>query len=186
MIAVLLLIALLAASGALLLHSRPKPVVIEIHPPAPTSTPLPTPTPAPITVYVTGAVAQPNQLYELPHGSRVSDAVAAAGGLMEGANRTIVNLAALLRDGDQVHAPFAGAAAEALDLPTPPGGERVYVNTATQAELETLPGVGPALAQRIINYRELVEPFDGLADLDKVSGIGPATLEQLKDLVAFD
>ncbi|MCY3781203.1 MAG: ComEA family DNA-binding protein [Chloroflexi bacterium] len=182
----LVLIILIAISGAVLLRSRPKPVLIEIHPPAPTSTPLPTPTPAPITVYVTGAVTGPDQLYELPHGSRVSDAVAAAGGLLEGANRTLVNLAAVLRDGDQVHVPFADAAAEAIDLPTPPGGERVYINSATQAELETLPGVGPALAQRIIDYRELVGTFDTLDDLDKVSGIGPATLEGLKDLLAFD
>ena len=181
----LVLIIIIAVSGAVLLLSRPESVLITINPPQPTATPAPTITPAPILVYVTGAVAKPDQLVRLQYGSRVSDALAAAGGMTERANQTLVNLAAIVRDGDQVHVPFAEIEAESAELPTPSGGRRVYLNTATQAELETLPGIGAAMAQRIIEYRELVGEFRTLEDLDKVSGIGAATLEGLKDLVAF-
>ena len=177
---------IIVISGAVLLLSRPEPVHIIIRPPQPTATPAPTYTPAPILVYVTGAVAKPDQLVQLPYGSRVSDALEAVGGLTESANQTLVNLAAIVRDGDQVHVPFIGTEAENAELPTPSGGRRVYVNTATQAELDTLPGIGAAMAQRIIEYRELVGGFANLEDLDKVSGIGPAMLDRLKDLVAFD
>ncbi len=184
-IAILVLIITIAFSGAALLLSRPDSAVITIHPPVPTSTPLPTPTPAPINVYVTGAVARPDQVHQLPHGSRVADAIEAAGGLIDDADNALVNMAAFLRDGDQVHAPFAGDEGETAKLPTPSGGSRVHLNSATQAELETLPGIGPEIALRIIEYRELVGDFDSLSDLDNVSGIGPATLERLADLVVF-
>lgn len=186
LIVFLVLIVLIAVSGAVLLRSRPDPVIIEIQPPLPTSTPEPTATPAPITVYVTGAVAVPAQMHQLPYGSRVSDAVEAAGGLTENANRTLVNMAAIVRDGDQVHVPAIGEKPVSLAIATPSGGPRVYINSADQAELETLPGIGPATAKRIIEHRELVGPFDDLEDLDNVSGIGPATLEKLKDSLAFD
>lgn len=180
------LITLIAAGGAALLLARPDPVVITIHPPAPTATPLPTPSPAPINIYVTGAVALPDKIHQLPRDSRVAHAIAAAGGLADGADRSRVNMAAIVRDGDQVHVPLAADEEETADLPTPSGGHRVFVNTAAQAELETLPGIGPQTARRIIEYRELVGDFRSLRDLDNVSGIGPATLERLAELVAFD
>ncbi len=110
----------------------------------------------------------------------------AAGGMTKNANKTSVNLAATVRDGDQIHVMTNEVSDGNIELPTPSGGWRVHINTATQAELETLPGIGAATARRIIEYRELVGSFDSLADLDNVSGIGPATLENLKDLVAFD
>ena len=182
----ILTIAISLGGAALLIEQRDNRYVITIHPPAPTSTPLPTPTPAPIKVYVTGAVAKPDQVHQLPHGSRVADAIKAAGGLTDDADNALVNMAAILRDGDQVHAPSTGDEGKTANLPTPSGGQRIYVNTATQAELETLPGIGPETALRIIEYRELVGDFDRLSDLDNVSGIGPATLEKLADLVAFD
>ena len=185
LIAFLVLIILLATSSALLLLSRSPPVTIAIHPPVPSATPPPTHTPAPITVYITGAVASPEMLIELPRGSRVADAVDAAGGLSADANQERVNLAARLRDGDQIHIPSADEPVYA-GLPTPSGGQRVFVNTATQEELETLPGIGPTTAQRIIEYRGLVGEISSLDDLDMVSGIGPATLDKIKDLVAFD
>lgn len=185
-IAVLVFIILLAVSGALLLLSRTPPVAITIHPPAPTSTAPPTETPAPITVYVTGAVAEPESLLVLPRGSRVADVLAAVGGMSENADRALVNLAAIVRDGDQIHIPALGDAVDSGRLPTPSGGRRVHLNTATQAELEALPGIGPATAQRIIEYRELVGEISSLEDLDMVQGIGPATLDKLKSLVAFD
>ena len=97
-----------------------------------------------------------------------------------------VNLAGVLRDGDQVHVPSIAANRVHGALPTPLGGRLVNVNTATLEELVALPNIGPVTAQRIIDYRELASPFATLADLDQVSGIGPATLEALQDLVRFD
>lgn len=182
--AFLILAAALALSGAALLESRPKPTSISIHPPLPTETPAPTPTHEPIRVYVTGAVANPEQTYNLPWGSRVLDAIAAAGGLTADANPASVNLAATVRDGDQVH--VSSTAGAAFALATPSGGARVRINSASQEELQALPGIGPVTAQRIIEYREQVGEFKSLADLDQVSGIGPETLEDLQDQIAFD
>jgi len=197
-IVVIIVAVFIAGSGALLLSSRPDPVQITINPPVPTSTPLPTSTPEPILVYITGAVNQPETTIELPHDSRVMDAISAAGGFTDNANQTLVNIAGILRDGDQIHVPEIITVEQpqtdntdtesvtAEQLPTPSGGNVIYVNTATLEELQALPGVGPAMAQRIIDYRTENGPFTQLDDLDNVSGIGPATLENLQDLIAFD
>ena len=182
--ALLVLAALIIFGGIMLFLSRPEPATITIHPPVPTATEAPTATPSPILVYVTGAVRNPETTYRLPYASRVSDAIEAAGGFTEMADRSLVNLAAVLRDGDQVHSPSADSAAP--ELPTPPGGAMVWVNSATAEELQTLPGVGPALAERILQYREQTGSFTVLADLDNVPGVGEATLEKWRDLVAFD
>ncbi|MBI5669665.1 MAG: helix-hairpin-helix domain-containing protein [Chloroflexi bacterium] len=179
---VIVALAIVAGAG-LLLATRPPPVKITINPPLPTATPLPTDTPAPITVYVTGAVAKPESLLTLPRGSRVQDALDAAGGTLDSADLEQVNLAGLLRDGDQVHVPEQG---QEIVLPTPSGGGIVNVNAATAEELGTLPGVGPTLAERIIAYREANGAFANLEALDAVEGIGPALLEKIKDLVVFE
>jgi competence protein ComEA len=181
------IIALAIIGGAvLLLVTRPEPVKITINPPLPTATSLPTATPAPITVYVTGAVNQPETTITLPAGSRVQEALDMAGGITENADLERVNLAQILRDGDQVHVPELNEMAE-ITLPTPSGGITiVYVNSATVEELMTLPGVGEALAQRIIDYRTANGAFADLSALDNVSGIGPAMLENLAGLIAFD
>lgn len=186
LIVFLVLVILISLSGALLLLSRPEPISITIKPPPPTATPIPTPTPRPILVYVTGEVSRRGTQHFLPYGSRVSDALAAAGGFTDLANKDLVNLAGILRDGDQVHVPAIGTDTVDGALPTPSGGALVRINSASQQELETLPRVGPAMAQRIIEYREQVGPFSTLDDLDQVSGIGPSTLEALKDLIVFD
>ena len=183
-LACLILTIMLVIVGALVVLSRPEPTVITIHPPRPTATPAPSATPLPILVYVTGEVRQPETTYTLPYGSRVSDAVAAAGGLTERANRSLVNLAGRLRDGDHIHVPALGEVGGGL--PTPSGGRRVFINSASQAELETLPDIGAVTARRIIEYRELEGEFGSLDDLDNVAGIGEATLNKLKDLIAFD
>ena len=183
-LAFFVLIIMLIAAGALVVLSRPEPMIITIHPPRPTATPGPTATHPPILVYVTGEVTNPESTYSLPYGSRVSDALAAAGGLTEFANRSLVNPAGRLRDGDHIHVPALGDAGG--DLPTPSGGVRVFINSATQAELESLPDIGAVTARRIIEYRELEGAFRSLEDLDKVAGIGEATLDKLKDLIAFD
>jgi len=183
-IIVFALVVLFIAGGVvLLLSTRPQPVQITINPPIPTSTPEPTHTPAPVLVYVTGAVANPQTTVSVPAGSRVQDVIDAAGGLTDNANLDLVNLAAIVRDGDQVHIPEIGQSTEAL--PTPSGGAVVFVNTATLEELMTLPDIGESTAQAIIDYRDANGPFTSLEDLDEVRGIGPNTLEKIKDLVAF-
>ncbi len=183
LIAFALVVLAISAGAVLIFISQPEPVQITINPPQPTATPNPTEPPAPIMVYVTGAVASPLQTVRLPVGSRVQEALDAAGGLLDTADQTRINPAQLLRDGDQIHVP---AINEEVILATPSGGGIVAVNYATLEELMTLPGVGPALAQRIIDYRAENGPFADLEALDAVSGIGPALLEGIAELVAFD
>jgi len=196
-----LVLVALVVSGGLLLFTRPEPVEIMIVPPAPTQTPLPTNTPAPYSIYVTGAVAQPQTTVVVPVGSRVGAAIDAAGGALAEADLDRVNLAGLLRDGDQVHVPALGSVdseiapgvvdtsettANALELPTPMGGPVVNVNTASAEALDMLPGVGPAIAARIVAYREENGPFADLQSLTNVSGIGESTIEGFAGQVVFD
>ena len=168
-------------------HSR-APAPIAVSPPQPTSTPLPTPTPAPIRVHVTGAVVQPD-VYELPPGSIAQHAIQAAGGPSPDADLNAINLAIELRDQQQVYVPCQGEA----DRPPPvsggasggggTAGGRVNINTATATELEVLPRIGPAMAQRIVDYRAANGPFAAIEDIQNVPGIGSATFEGLKDLI---
>lgn len=268
---VFLIVALAIGGGAaLLLWQRPDPTAITVLPPEPTAipsptlVPSPTPTPGPYMVYVTGAVASPESIVTLDFGSRVLDALRAAGGPLENADLERVNLAQILNDGDQVHVPTcepgsesepvevqvitptpgtitvyvtgevarpqamitlpyasrvedaieaAGSATDNADLarvnlsqilndgdlvyvpplegdavqtPTPNHLPLIHVNTASSEELRTLPGIGPSLAQAIIDYRTENGPFATLEDLDNVPGIGPAKLEAIRDLVVFD
>ncbi len=173
----------IVAGAALILISQPQPVQITINPPIPTATPNPTETPGPILVYVTGAVANPQMTLSLPVGSRVQDALDDAGGLTEAADQTRINPAQILRDGDQIHVPEIN---EEVILATPADDGIVYINSATLEELMALPGVGPALAQRILDFREENGPFENLDALDAVSGIGPALLEGISGQVVFD
>lgn len=183
------IIVAIVIGSVLLLVTRPDPVEIIINPPLPTATPPPTATPGPILVYVTGEVNNPETTLTLPAGSRVRDVLRAAGGITDVADMERVNLVGVVRDGDQIHVPALGASdndVEALALPTASGGGLVFINTATAAALETLPGVGPALAARILDYRTANGPFANLEALDAVDGIGPATLEDLAPLIIFD
>ncbi|MCY4018853.1 MAG: helix-hairpin-helix domain-containing protein [Chloroflexi bacterium] len=182
----LAVIIFMAFGGTMLYLSRPEPTTITINPPVPTGTNAPTTTPGPILVYVTGAVILPESTYELPFGSRVQDAIAAAGGFADSANKTLVNLAGILRDGDQIHVPSVDEHDLGLALPTPSGGELLRINRASEQELLLLPGVGPALAGRIVAYRDEIGRIDSFAELDKISGIGEATIAKWQDLIAFD
>lgn len=184
--AVPLLIIAVSLSAVMVWTSRPEPTVITIYPPRATATPAPTATREPIQVYVTGKILRPQSIHSLPYGSRVSDAVERAGGFTSDADLELVNLAGILRDGDQVHVPALGGDDENDILPTPAGGRLVQINSATLAELTTLPGIGGATAQAIIDYRVEWGPFATLDELDAVPRIGPATLENLKDLISFD
>lgn len=152
---------------------------------APTSTPVPpgrATAAGTVTVHVTGAVGVPG-VYELPLGARVDDAIAIAGGLTPDAQESSLNRAQVLVDAQQVYVPAVGEAEPAAGG-TAGGGVPgpVNVNTASAAQLEELPGVGPALAGRIIEHRQS-QPFSSVEDLMDVPGIGPAILEKIRALV---
>ncbi|MBT8202589.1 MAG: ComEA family DNA-binding protein [Acidimicrobiia bacterium] len=132
---------------------------------------------ASLTVHVAGAVAGPGLVVVSP-GSRVADAVAAAGGLLESADPAGLNLAAPVVDGQQIVVQTIGAAG------TPPVDDgRVRLNSATASDLEAIAGVGPVLAARIVAYRESNGPFTEVEDLLDVAGIGESKLEAMRDQV---
>lgn len=189
--ALMLLVGLSISAGFALLAIRWRPVEpISIEPA------LPTHTPGPIRVYISGAVAQP-EVYTLPPNTIIRDALLAAGGPTGEADLTFVNLAQPLQDGQQIYVPHVG---EAISQPSQttssssssstlsnvaPGGI-ININTGTLADLDTLPGIGPAIAQRIIDYREANGPFTAIEDIMNVSGIGPATFDKIKDLITVN
>ena len=169
-----------------------------------TPTPQPTNTPQPLRVYVTGQVNRPD-VYYLPPGSIIKDAIALAGGPTDTADLTIVNLAQELQDQQQITLP-----AKSETLPTPPvvvggvanpapatngsqsagsqpliAGQKINLNTATLDDLTQLSGIGPAIAQRIIDYRTSNGHFSVIEDLVNVKGIGSATFEKVKDSVTI-
>jgi competence protein ComEA len=188
------LLAAIAAGSVLLWLKRPQPSPLIISTPAPTPTPIPvpTPTPVPLRVYVTGAVHCPD-VYRLAPGSIVKEALVAAGGATADADLDRINLAVQLQDQQQVYVPRQGEGT----LPTPPlrssANERseaitvslLNINSASAAELETLPGIGPTYAQRIVEYREENGPFVTVEDIIKVKGIGPGTFAKLEDLITI-
>jgi len=131
-----------------------------------------------ITVHVSGAVAAPG-LVEVARSARVADVIAAAGGTTPDAAPGRVNLAAPVRDGEQIVVPSAAALDEG---PVTTDG-RVRLNSAAATELEQIPGVGPVLAGRIIEARDAVGGFSTVEDLLDVAGIGEAKLAALRDFV---
>lgn len=139
-------------------------------------------TPAAVYVHLAGAVARPG-LYRLDEGARLVDGVAAAGGFAADADRSAVNLARLLTDGEQVHVPRLGETPAAGSAGA--GDGRVNLNTAEVAELDTLPRIGPALAERIIAWREDNGRFTSVEDLLAVPGIGEKMLAGLRDMVTL-
>jgi competence protein ComEA len=133
-----------------------------------------------VTVDVTGAVRRPG-LYRLPDGSRVADALDRAGGPTHKAFLEAVNLAAPLADGQQVLVPRK--AANGVAAPPASSTGPVSLSAATVEQLDTLPGVGPVTAEKIIDYRDAHGAFRSVEELDAVPGIGPATVEELRELV---
>lgn len=140
---------------------------------------------SPVVVQAAGAVAHPG-LYRLARGARVDDLVRAAGGLAGDADPDRVNLAALLVDGQKIYIPRVGETPPPDQSPAAAdssAGQPIDLNTATLEQLDTLPGVGPATAQAIIDYRSQHGPFHSVDDLLNVRGIGPAKLDELRGLV---
>jgi competence protein ComEA len=136
-------------------------------------------------VHVVGQVNKPG-LYELAAGSRVVDAVSAAGGFTATADQTQLNLAQLVEDGQQIVVPTQGAAPAAGEpVPSTDGaaGAKVNINSADATTLQTLDGIGPALAQRIVAYRSAHGGFRTVSDLQNVTGIGPKKFAAIKSEV---
>ena len=144
---------------------------------------MPAPTPSPLIVDVAGAIPKPG-VYELPEGSRVKDAVEAAGGFLAEADKSTINLAAPLEDGQRLDIPFL-AGTEPLGAATTQEEqvELIDINTADVDTLSTLPGIGPTLAQRIVDYRDTYGPFFYIEDIMNVEGISATTFENIKDLI---
>ena len=183
----LVAVTIVVVGGATLwyLRSLPKPVEVGAAtgpPPAPTSSP----SPSLLIVHVAGEVRRPG-VYEFQSGDRVVDAIRSAHGPRKDANLDALNLAAPLTDGEQVLVPGRDAAAvPGATAPGSTGGGAaalININTASEADLEELPGIGPVLAQRIVDYRTEQGPFPTVDALDDVSGIGPATMEDLRPLI---
>jgi competence protein ComEA len=212
-LAVIVLVVLVGLIGATVLFLLARPEVVPIEPEiVATGTPVATGSPPPATpdassspgataptapntaaaaivVHVAGLVARPG-IVELPTGSRVVDAIEAAGGATPEADLTPINLARVLTDGEQVlvtadpppqAAPPAAPPGSGSTAPTPTAP--INLNTATAAELETLPGIGPALAGRILAWRDQNGRFTTVDELREVAGIGEQRFAQLEPLV---
>ena len=183
-----LLVGAAAVAGVVWWTGLARPGTSPAAVPSPPALTSPTATPSTVTVHVTGSVAAPG-LVELPGGSRVADALTAAGGARGDADLDALNLARLLIDGEQLHVPAVGETATAAPsgAPSAAGAWRadglLDLNLATEADLDELPGIGPVLAARIIDWRDANGPFTDVAQLREVSGIGDATFEELAPLV---
>ena len=181
------LLAVLGGAGLWYSRSLPRPIEVAV---TPSATPVADPSAVasasaaalPVIVDVTGWVREPG-VYEFDPGARVIDAVDRAGGARDGADLTLLNLAASLTDGQQILVPKEG---QAVAVPgTVPGssGGLINVNTADATALEALNGVGEVLAGAIVSYRDEHGPFTSIDQLEEVSGIGPSTLEEMRDQV---
>ena len=196
---VLLIVVGVVAVAALLLWQRNPPAQIAppakpVEAPPPVGLVAPGPTAASPTavvlVHVSGAVERPG-LYELPIGARIADAIDLAKGPRPIADLDSINLAEPLTDGQKVDVPRKGEAVAAAVPPTAtasPGGSTastIDLNSADQAALETIPGVGPVTASAILAYRDEIGGFDSIDQLLEVTGIGPATLESMRAYISI-
>jgi competence protein ComEA len=178
-VAVVAVVAL-ALAGRVFLHPSSRP---SVPPPLHVARATAPSKPAQLFVDVVGAVRRPG-LYRVAEGARVADAVARAGGATRAAQLELLNLAALVADGEQVVVPRRGEAAVAAPgAGTAPTGP-VHLNSATLEQLDALPGVGPVTAQKIVDYRTQHGGFGSVDELDAVPGIGPSRLADLRSLVA--
>jgi competence protein ComEA len=181
-------VVLIGLAGVGLWYVRSLPHPVEVRSDRASAPPSASPSPAVIVVHVAGWVRHPG-VYEFHEGDRVVDAINAAGGPKKHAALDSLNLASLLTDAEQVlvykQTPGGAAASGTAAVPTASGAPagQINVNTASATELEELPGIGEVLAQAIVDYRTENGPFTSVDQLEDVSGIGPATLEDIRDLV---
>lgn len=133
-----------------------------------------------IIVHIAGAVRSPG-VYKLLEGSRVIDGIQAAGGALPSADLDKLNLAEYLEDGCKIFVPEKSIPPN----PSSSANNKININFASEKELESLPGIGPSLAKRIVEYREKNGLFKSLEDLEKVRGIGEKKIEQIKDLIEW-
>lgn len=207
---IFIILVLIASGGGVFFYlRRPTQSPIELIPadvpptplPSPSPRPTVTPSPAPVRVFITGAVVN-SDVYFLPHGSIIKDAIEAAGGFTPDAEPEQINQALELRDQQQIHVPR-------LDEEDPPppvqGGQNkshagqqnissdesavdrvINLNTATLDQLDSLPGIGPVIAQRIIDYRASVGGFTTVEELLQVSGIGQVTFAKIKERLTIE
>jgi competence protein ComEA len=202
---VTLLVGITLGAGGVALSGRVQPADIIIQPPAPTALPAPTATPGPIRVFVNGAVSAP-AVYELTPDAILQQAIEQAGGFTSEADTAVVNLALPLQDGMQIYIPTIDETAEqshtvvsspavrtegieldlAGDTAAAADGDTVNINTADVAQLDTLPGIGPSTAEKIVEYRDTNGPFATIDEIMSVSGIGPAKFEQIQTFITVD
>jgi competence protein ComEA len=177
--------------GVIYLLRRPEPRVIKISTPGP----LPSPVNQQIQVQVSGEITQPG-VYSLTLGSRVSDALEAAGGPLPAADLAALDLARKLRGGDVIVAPTRAAGSKSghpltgtRPAPAPAPGTtppKININTASLEELDALPRIGTVLAQRIVDYREKQGPFKRIEDIKNVEGIGDVLFENMREMITVE
>jgi competence protein ComEA len=163
----------------------PIPKTASVAPDAATTPEVPASVPTEIVVHVVGAVRYPNVL-RLNQGDRIQDAIHLAGGPLPTADLSRINLAAKVQDGIQIYVPHQGEVGPASGMGNSPSSSpnpTINLNAATLEDLDTLPGIGPATAQKILDYRQTHGPFRSVDELRAVSGIGPAKLEQIRPFV---
>jgi competence protein ComEA len=182
---IVVLVAVVGGAGLWYARSLPRPVTIAASGPGAAEPVVSaSPTAAPLIVDVAGEVRKPG-VYEFAEGQRVVDAIERAGGPLPKADLSLLNLAAMLVDGTQILVPKVGPAAPVVPGGAEPGsvGGLININTASAVELEALSGIGEVLAATIVEFRTQNGPFATVDDLLDVSGIGPATLEEIRDHV---
>jgi competence protein ComEA len=182
LLAVALVVVALVAVGVHHLRAHASPAALAVAPIRVGATARAPARAAPLVVDVEGAVRRPG-LVQLPHGSRVADALARAGGATSAADRSGVNLAAPVSDGQQVVVPRRGAVGSASSPGAAATGGPISLSAATAEQLDSLPGVGPVTAQKIVDYRTEHGAFHSVEELDAIPGIGPARIADLKGLV---
>lgn len=141
-----------------------------------------------IVVYISGAVNKPG-VFKLPNNARVIDLVTMAGGLAPEADISKINMAQLMKDGMHINVVARSVVLGGGD-PLVTGSKvkvstKININTADKSELDTLPGIGPSLAERILEYRQTNGSFNDIDELKKVTGIGPSKFEKIKDKVTL-
>ena len=177
-------------TGQSIVSSSPAPADVTPQPPPDIQEPSPEPTT--ITVHIVGAVYYPD-VYNVPYGSRINDVLQLAGGHTSDADLSLINLAAFVHDAMQIRIPAIGDEhQEILQAQDQPGQTaitsdgRININLANLTELQTLPGIGPVIAQNIIDFREANNGFNTIEELLNVTRIGQTTFENIRDNVTVN